>query len=158
MGTKTVKFRDWVFEADVELTQQTYANAQVSGAEECTCGNCKNYLAFRDNIFPDEIKTLFNELGINYTKESEIITDQKHQNGLYDTSGWFHFKGRILNGKNAYIPISDTGVTIELTQVADNFLIGFGPGNSLAFFEDKDGLIEVMFQTNIPWVIDPELE
>ncbi|MET3978708.1 hypothetical protein ABIB62_001277 [Mucilaginibacter sp. UYP25] len=158
MSIKTVKFRDWIFEVDVELTQQTYANVEFGGAYSCTCGNCKNYLAFRESVFPDKIKVLFTQLGIDYTKEVEIMTNQKFSNGFYDTIGWFHFKGSIVSGKNAYTPLLGGGYTVELTSITDNFLIGFDPGDFMAFFEDKEGLIEVTFQTNIPWVIDPKLE
>ena len=38
------------------------------------------------------------------------------------------------------------------------FSIGFTTGSSMALFEDKDGLLQIEFSVNIPWVIDKELE
>jgi len=37
-----VKYKDWTFEVDKTLTEQTYKNISGSGAETCVCNNCKN--------------------------------------------------------------------------------------------------------------------
>lgn len=78
--------------------------------------------------------------------------------GLHLIDGWFHFKGRILTGKNCRVPFSSTGHTIDLTQVTDVFSIGFSVGSDLTFFAETNGLVQIEFATFIPWVIEKSLE
>ena len=159
MTVTTVKFRDWKFEVDRELTETTYTNVLGSGADTCVCNNCKNYVAFRDNVFPDEVLKLFNDLGIDYRKEVEITSWEKLPNGHYHIGGWFHFKGKLLTGKDYRVSIAGgNGFTFDLTKISDNFSIGFGEGNNMTYFEQKVGLVQIEFDTNIPWVIDKLLE
>ena len=152
-----VKFKDWSFEVDRELTKQTYNKIKSSGAEDCVCSNCKNYVAYRDKVFPNEIKQLFIDLGIDYRKEVEIYSLETLPNGLIHIQGWFHFKGKVLSGKNYLVPLPNGGFTYDMTDITDNFSIGFAEGNDLAYFEDRDGLVQLEFSANIPWVIDKKL-
>ncbi len=144
---------------DQELTKSTYAQVTSSGADTCLCNDCKNYVAYRDNVFPSEVLHLFNELGIDYRKEVEITAWEKRPNGLYHIGGWFHFKGKILAGAGYRIPGSNgDGFTIHLTKIGDNFSIGFDEANDLTHFEEKTGLIQIEFATNIPWVMNKSFE
>lgn len=158
MTVTKVKYRDWEFEVDRDLTRQTYEKVSISGADSCICNECKNYVAYRDNVFSDEIRTLFDDLGIDYKKEVEITSFEILPNGLHHIGGWFHFKGRVLNGKDYRVPLPSGGHTIDLTAVKDDFSIGFAEGGDLTFFSDKNGLVQVEFMTFIPWVIDKSLE
>lgn len=153
-----LKFRSWTFQVDRESTIETYAQVIGSGADTCLCCNCKNYVAFRNDVFPYEIKKLFEGLGIDYRKEVEIISFSKLENGLYHIGGWFHFQGRLLNGKNCKTPFNDKGFTLDLTPITNDFSIGFFEGNDLAFFKNKDELVQIEFTANIPWVIGKKLE
>ena len=154
MATTIVKFRDWTFEVDKEYTVQTYRDISGSGADTCGCNDCKNYVAYRDKVFPKEITDLFNQLGIDYKKEVEITSWETLLNGLHHIGGWFHFKGQVLRGKDYRVPLPSGGHTFDLTPITGNFSIGFAEANDLTFFEDKTDLVQVEFGTNIPWVID----
>jgi hypothetical protein len=157
--TKTkLKYRDWEFEVYRELTQQNYENIIGSGADGCECNDCKNYVAYRDNVFPDEIRQLFDSLGIDYKKEVEITSWEILPNGLHHIGGWFQFKGHILTGKDCRIPFPSGGYTLDLTTIEDNFSIGFFNGNTSTYFADNDKLVQIEFATFIPWVIDKSLE
>ena len=158
MTLTTIKYKDWTFKIDKELTKQTYNKIQLGGSDTCDCSECENYSLQRDNLFPSEIRQLFIDLGIDYKKEVEITTIEILKNGIHHLSGWFHFKGEILNGNDCKIPLPDNGFSIELIAITDNFSIGFTHGNSLTFFEDKSGLIQVEFESKIPWLIDKKLE
>ncbi|UUC44558.1 hypothetical protein [Flavobacterium cerinum] len=148
---ETVKYKDWEFEVDRELTIKTYKNVTISGAESCICDDCKNYILYRDTVFPEEIKQLFNDLGIDLKKEVEIVSYETLPNGFQRIGGWFHFKGKLLNGNNCYIPIPDGyGFTIYMTKVVDDFSIGFTKANALTFFEKTEDLVQVEFLTSIP--------
>ncbi len=158
MAVTTLKYRDWEFEVDRDLTRQTYEGGSTSGAESCICNDCKNYVAYRDNVFSDEIKQLFDDLGIDYKKEVEITSFETSSDGLHHIGGWFHFKGRVLTGKDYRVPLPSGGHTFDLTTINDKFSIGFADGNDISHFEDKTGLVQVEFMTYIPWVIDKSLE
>lgn len=158
MAITTVIYRDWEFDIDRKLTRQTYDNVLVSGAESCMCNDCKNYVAYRDKVFSDEIRELFENLGIDYKKEVEITSFETLPNGLHHIGGWFHFKGRVKKGKDYRIPIISGGHTFDLTEVTDKFSIGFAEGSDLTYFVDKTDLVQVEFMTYIPWVIDKSLE
>lgn len=155
MTVTTVKYRDWEFEVDREFTRLTYESVSVSGADSCVCNDCKNYVTYRDSVFSGEIKRLFEDLGIDYKKEVEITSFETLPGGLQHIGGWFHFKGRLVRGKSYRVPIPDsTGFTFDMTEIEDNFSIGFAEGSDLAHFSDKTGLVQVEFMTFIPWVID----
>ena len=80
---KLVKYRDWVFEVDRDLTKKTYSNVLGSGADSCVCNDCNNYVAYRDKVFPAEVLELYKDLGIDFRKEVEIVSFEKLANGLY---------------------------------------------------------------------------
>lgn len=154
----TLKFREWEFEVDKLLTKQTYEKTFAGGSDTCICNDCKNYVSFRDNVFPEEVQNLFHDLGIDYRKEVEITTYEVLPNGLHHIGGWFHFKGKIIKGKDCRVPLPNSGFTFDLTKITDNFELGFTNGNDLAFFENTDHIVQIEFMTNIPWVIDKSLE
>jgi hypothetical protein len=155
-----LKYRDWEFEVDTLVTRRTYERILESGAESCTCGDCRNYVASRDNVFPEEILRLFEDMGIDYRKEVEIITWEVLSNGRHQISGWFHFAGRVLKGKDYRIPLPGGGFTYELTKINDNFEIGFAEGSDLTFFDKEYNLVQVQFMTSIDWISDksPEMK
>jgi hypothetical protein len=153
-----VKFRDWEFEVDKLLTLNAYNEISLSGAEACDCNDCKNYVAYRDKVFPNEIKKLFNELGVDYRKEVEITSWEKLENGLHKIGGWFHFKGKLKSGKSYKVYLESNSYSIDLCEINQNFEIGFAEDNSQTFFKDTSGLIQIEFMTSIPWIIDKQLE
>lgn len=89
MTLTKVKYRDWEFEVDREMTQKTYGSVLLSGSERCACNDCKNYISYRDKVFSDEIKQLFEAFGIDYKKEVEITSFETLPDGLLHIGGWF---------------------------------------------------------------------
>lgn len=158
MATSLLHYRSWTLEVDQELTQKTYATVAGSGSDTCVCNDCKNYVAYREQVFPPEIQALFTDLGIDYRKEVETFRYELLPNGLHHIAGWFHFKGRVLAGPDYREPLAGGGHTIQLTSITATFSIGFAEGSSLAYFENKADLVQVEFEANIPWVLDKALE
>lgn len=154
---KTIKFRNWELIVNDELTKSTYEKVEIGNADSCVCNECKNYSNYRKNVFPEEIKNLFIEIGIDYRKESEVTRYCKQNNGLHLYGGWFHFKGEFI-GKNCEVPVRENSFIFELTKIEENFSIGFRNDNALSFFEDGKNLVQIEFETEIPWTIDKELE
>lgn len=154
-----IKYRDWEFELDKELTISTYQKVISGGADSCECTVCKNYVAYRENVFPAEIRQLLIDLGIDYRKEVEIISYDDLADGLYLIEGWFHFKGRILSGKDCCVSSPNgNGFSLDLTEIDNNFSIGFTKRVSLTHFMDETNLVQVDFETRIPCVLDNLLE
>ncbi|GAB3292247.1 hypothetical protein ACFQT0_07300 [Hymenobacter humi] len=154
----TVKYKDWELIVDKELTEATYKKVAAGGADDCTCSNCKNYVAYREQVFPDEVLELFSELGVDYRRDVEIVSYEVLPNGNHHIGGWFHFKGRILAGDDCRLPLPSGGYSLKLKSITGNFSIGFAESSDLTWFKDKAGLVQIEFETIIPWVIDKSLE
>lgn len=114
--------------------------------------------------FPEEIKSLFENLGIDYHKESECLSNfdvsessnfDEYVNKLHGYGGWFHFAGNILSGREC---LDKNSNTYEVTQIAENFSIGFRKSKDLNFFESNIPLVQVEFEAKIPWIIGEMIE
>ncbi len=160
MTKKIVKYKEWTFEVDYKRTKEIYDKIEFGSPEVCGCNHCKNFAANRERIYPDEIKDLLSKIGIDYKKESEIYHMARLDNGLHLYGGWFHFKGKIIEGKDCKIELPDGGWTWDSVNVKDGFSIAFMKGSALSYFDknEKDDLIQIEFIVNSEWVIDKELE
>ncbi|NRF41032.1 hypothetical protein HQN83_20075 [Pedobacter sp. LMG 31643] len=152
-----VAFRDWTLTVDREVTKATYASVVNGSAEDCKCPECLNYIQGRDKAFPDEIKSLFDMLGVDYRKESEVWRMYKHKDGLHIYSGFFHFKGSF-EGRDCFVTADGRNGTFSMTDINESFSIGFRIVSDLAYFKDYENLVQVEFEVKIPWTIDEKLE
>ena len=152
MNVTQVTYRDWELYSDKKTTERTYKEFEFSGAESCGCDCCKNFIEQRERVFPNEIKKLFRELGVDYKKEIEVSEFARLENDLHYYNGWFQFKGSF-KGKDCVIPLQNGGNTLDLTKITDNFSIGFRHDNSLTPFEEKNGLVQIEFECHLPWVL-----
>lgn len=148
-----MKFKDWTFIVEKTRTKLRYKEVIQSGADSCKCEYCLNYAMNRENVFPNEIIELFDQLGIDYRKEVEVTEWETFENGRIHIGGWFHFIGEILEGEKYKVPLPNGGTTYKLTKITDNFSIGFDYGNDLTFFDNNEELVQVEFDTVIPWVL-----
>ena len=149
-------FKDWVLTADQESTKSTYAVVENGSAEACNCSDCLNYIQNRDNIFPEQVKHLFNQLGVNYRKESEVWRMCKENDSTHRYNVIFHFKGSF-EGTDSLVSVNGSE-TIKLNHITDSFKIGFTKGDDLTYFKDKNDLIQIEIEIIMPWVIDRTLE
>jgi len=158
MALEVIEYKDWIFEINKQSTEEAYKKIGLSGTESCNCNYCKNFITARDLIYPEEVRELFNKLGIDIGKEADASEFYKLENGLHYYSGLFHFKGRILKGKDSAVSLPSGGFTVELTEITPNFSIGFTNDNSLSLFEEKENLVQIDFSANLPWLVDVEPE
>ncbi|HEX3387382.1 MAG TPA: hypothetical protein VHS53_19435 [Mucilaginibacter sp.] len=150
MSLETVKYRDWFFEVDRSKTESLYAEIKLASSEECGCGNCKYFRSIIDSIYPEEIKMLFKKLGIDINKDFETTDFGGEEDGhIYD--GYFYFSGRIIQGKDCYVPLPQGGHTSDLLYIDDVFEVGFTDKISISFFENKKDLVQVQFMTKVAW-------
>ena len=143
-----VHFHEWELIVDKQSTINAYAEVEYGGSRSCSCGDCMEYTRRIDSIFPGNVKLLFESLGIDYHKDAEVIHIISDNNHNY-CSGWFHFIGEF-KGKSCAVPMTDTGYTLQLTDIADNFKIGFHVGDSFALFKSPYPLVQLEFSTLIP--------
>lgn len=153
----TVTSKDWTLTVDRESTQLTYASVVNGSAEDCKCDDCKNYVACCAMAFPGEVILLLDQLGIDYRKESEVWRMSKDEDGNHLYNGIFHFKGSF-EGKDCFITADGRNGTFSMTDIVESFSIGFRIANQLTYFKDKENLVQVEFETKIPWIIDKKLE
>jgi hypothetical protein len=157
---KEIKYKDWKFEVDFNRTKEIYRKVEMGSPEGCVCNDCKNFSANRENIYPIEFKKILGELGIDYKKESETCHYCKLENGKHFYGGWFHFKGKIVEGKDCKISHPNGGSSFESIPINEDFKIAFMKGSDLSFFdkEESKDLIQIEFLANSDWVIEKELE
>jgi hypothetical protein len=158
--TKTVTYREWSFEVDYDRTIAVYDKVEHGSPEGCVCHDCKNFSANRENIYPQEFKNLLADLGIDYKKESEIYHMAKLDNGLHHYGGWYHFKGKMIKGKDCKIQLGKGGSTFDTIQITDKFWLAFTKGADLAYFDKSefDNLIQIEFITDSEWIIEKKFE
>jgi len=149
MSVDIFKYRDWVLETEREQTEALYKKISLGGAESCHCGTCKYFVSIRESLYPDEVKNLFEKLGIDITKEVEVCDFGDDETG-YIFSWWFHFIGQIVEGSDCNVPLPSGGSTIDLIQIDEVFSVGFTQNISLPFIKEQQGLIQVELMTKVP--------
>jgi hypothetical protein len=159
MSRLNLNFKNWNLSVDKQTTLETYERVETPGADSCGCDNCLNFAAQRANIYPEEIKRLFTELGINWLKETEVSHIAKISVGQHCYSGWFHFKGSF-EGPNCEVPVGTDGkgYTLDLAPITDNFRIGFRYGKTLTAFTETNELVQIEFVCTAPWVLTDKPE
>lgn len=147
MNITKINYRDWIFDCDVEATSHAYESILIGGVEECECSGCRNFVKQREGVFPEEIRNLFGQLGINYKRDAEIYHITRMESGLHLYEGWFHFIGNILKE-----PIGPA-------KLNEHFTVDFLVGSSLAAksFENHS-LVQVEITAEIPWILREEKE
>ncbi|GAA5023901.1 hypothetical protein GCM10011506_07070 [Marivirga lumbricoides] len=159
MSRVKLGFKNWNFSVDKQTTLEAYEQVETSGAESCGCDNCLNFAAQRTNVYPNEIKELLTELGINWMKEVEVSHYARTAPEQHYYSGRFHFLG-TFDGKNCEIPLQggSNGFSLDLTPISETFSIGFRHSSDLTAFSDKNKLVQIEFECKIPWVLTEKSE
>lgn len=88
------------------------------------------------------------KIGIDFKKEAEIWCIPNIEDGTSLYSGFFHFKGNF-EGKNCRTQQTETGYSLDLVNITENFSIGFHLDNSLSFFDDKYQTVQIEFEVKI---------
>src|SRR5262245_24273794 len=64
---------DHAFEVDVDATRAAYAQIARGDAETCACSRCRNYVAVRDRAFPPAVLQFLEAIGVDPTKEADLM-------------------------------------------------------------------------------------
>jgi len=143
-----VVFGRWRLFCDREATRRAFNYIQIGGPESCGCCYCRNFAAARVQVYPTEVRSFFEDIGIDFSKEAEVYEMGRLESGLRRYGGWFHCVGRIeakdeevgkfdLEGGTAFF---DLYVHEKPVLVPDCF--------------QGSPLLQLDFHAQVPWVLE----
>lgn len=106
MAEKLFELGPWKIWCDPELNRSIYSQIHQAGPEACRCGDCLRFAETRDSFYPGRVKELLNALGIDFRKETEVVTYGAEGSPPSLLQGWYNFAGRVESGAEAlyYLP------------------------------------------------------
>jgi hypothetical protein len=150
-----VTFRDWVLDADADATRAAYARARTGGSEACGCDPCRNFVAARARVYPDEVRALFAQLGVDLAKESEAYWTHRSSDGLHHYGGWFHFVGAIVSCPASRVPVGGEGSETRFVEVTPGFSLRFEEASAPRLEALRDArAVQIWFDAAVPWQCD----
>ena len=99
-------------------------------------------------MFPDEVKQLFKQLGVDIKKNFDVTDFGADVTGR-SFDGEFHFKGRLIEGEDCWVPAKHGGYQVELLPVNDTFKIGFTKMGSQSFFKEEKEIVQIEFRAKV---------
>ena len=129
---KKIQIKKWTVTVDIEATRKANEK-RSSGAEGCSCEDCKWFVLNRDRCLPEEFKSMLNTFGIDYKKDIEITcVDLTPDEKLY--GGWYHANGEVILGGDAKIVVVNNVEVFKMKYVplVPDFEILFSNEDDLA--------------------------
>jgi len=152
----------WTVRAFVAATSRGYEKIKESGSKRCGCDNCSNFAQVRDRAYPPDILTIFNSLGIDFRKESEVHYYGGTSAGLHTYRGWFYFAGLIESGPESWYYPPEGKPGRRFHGIGPSFEIGILKKSGFGFSEWETVLIdagfadvpvvEIDFYSHVPWL------
>ncbi|QYR19645.1 hypothetical protein KZ483_17290 [Paenibacillus sp. sptzw28] len=140
----TLKFGSWTIEIDHKKTSE-YFNHDIP--DDCKCTYCQNY-RLHSAFMSNQLMDFFRELGIEPSKEGEFMEFGPNEKGDIHYAGFYHIKGRILEGPRK---ITEEWNKAELIKI-DNFEFGFSSEDIASVPRGfPEPIIQLHFETFIPW-------
>lgn len=166
MTVETVRFRGWEVRCDPAETRRIYLaiaeRMAAHGGAACPCVHCLNFYCARDHgqVFPKEVISVFESLGIDYRYESELLTQDKYANGAIVYAAWFPFVAdRLDHPSHIYSPASrrrgGSWGTDYAHRIDDSCSVDFT--DRVLFVPDLFGrrpVLEAIVRLKVPWVLD----
>jgi len=142
---------NWHIECDPDATRNAYEPLPIG--TDCSCDQCRNFIAAAGTTFPPEFTVLAASMGIDPSKPAELMHWCREPSGLYLTGGWFHFVGHIVSGADSHEHEDGTGVLMQ-QPLAPGIEVGVSRHISL-LPETFSGLAvcQLEFETHVPWVL-----
>ena len=151
---EAITFFRWSLEVDRARTRAAHAQLTGGGAEECDCDPCKNFVAARNEIVVGELRSLLDSIGVDSSREVEVVHYCRLPSGLHSYGGWFHAVGRITAGRDCWRD-AGSGVRVpDLEVLSAHLSVGFQTNCDLVR-EPFRGLplIQLEIQAEVPWII-----
>jgi hypothetical protein len=148
-----VRFLRWTLRCDPEETRRIYLRL-AAGPETCACEPCLNFAAARSRLYPAAVLSLLDQLGIDHTRETEVMHFARLASGLHSYAGWFHLIGEIVEGGECWRVVEPGTRTLELEKVTGRFSLGFSSDRAIAdpaFASHR--VVQLEFSVDAPWVL-----
>ena len=144
----------WKIQCDPEATREAFLRVPHGSPESCGCADCLNFAAARHRAYPSPVLSIFNQLGIDSQKESEIWHTHRDEKGLHHYGGFFHFIGAIESGRDAMVKMNGHG-TYDFEPIGELFEWGLTSETALVpnSFAGSP-VIQFEFAARIPWVVE----
>jgi hypothetical protein len=159
-----IAFGPWTLCAYVESTRRCYRKIKESGSDRCWCDNCKNFAQVRGQAYPPELLTVFDSLGVDFQKESEVHYYGRTPAGLHTYRGWFYLVGSIEHGPESWHHPPNGKPEKRFHRIGPCFEVGLGRKSGYGFSEWETVLIaagfadgpcvEIDFYADLPWLSD----
>jgi hypothetical protein len=146
-----LKIGSWIIEVDVNKTI-AYYDKQPLITEEWDSVFEENYVLACET-FPQEVKELFNSLGIDPRKQGEVNEYEENQDGSHIYGGFYFIVGNIISGPDFWIHTEEG--SIPNFETINNIQIAFT--DELAMTPDEDlpkTVIQLEFQIKVPWLLN----
>ena len=151
---ETVDLGRWTIQCDPEGTRVAFSLVPIGSPESCGCNDCLNFAAARDRAYPSAALAIFNQLGIDSHKESEIWHTHRDETGLHHYGGFFHFIGTIESGRDVMVKMNGYS-TYDFEMIGEHFEWGLRAETALVPEAFTGGPVtQLEFTTRIPWVIN----
>ena len=147
------EFGQYTVDVDVARTREFYRNARRID-QDCHCDGCRNYVKAVDT-FPENVLTIFSDLGIDPKKTPEMWVNDPDHHGLLLYHGFYHLCGTILSGVSAYQPQWDYQFTFHITQ---KFYLSFEERCDLLEAGFPLPAIQMELDAEIPWVLEKSIQ
>ena len=152
-----LRLGDQLVRYDRDATVAAYAQLQNGDAERCGCSGCRNFISAREQAFPRQFKVLLAELGIDLTKDGEVVDFGVVDGGMHYYEGWFYFVGELIVIGERLIRIA-AELNAGQLALASNGTASFEYWFSSSFARPPavfgNAVTAVEFTTRIPWVLD----
>jgi hypothetical protein len=154
-----VKFGRWELECDPIINRGLFTQVSLGAPGACGCAHCRNFAAARNQVYPADVKRLFELLGISMDREAEVYHTHRIAPGRHHYGGWFHFVGMIVSGSDAAKQIGTTAAwSFDLEEISPGFKLGFTRRIGLLKAPFKGHpIVQLEFDAEVPWVLaEPE--
>lgn len=159
-----IKFGNYLLEIDVDRTREFYQSVDKT-VEGCQCSGCRNFEK-AVNIFPDEVKQFFDQIGVDPAEPAEVYGNCSEDHGrkvFY--GGFYHLCGRVIEGDSPWVSAGQTKEAVinqyhwdsDLTyQITDGYYVGFNNGGALIAENFPRPVVQMEIEFHIPWVLEEE--
>ena len=139
----------WRLNCDREATQRAYKAIEIGGPEACGCSHCRNFVMVRDHVYPSDVRSLFEDLGIESCREREVYHMVQLKPGMHLYGGWLHCVGWIEGASDEFGRFD-----LEVSGDAAPFTFYFHDRPTL-LPDSFQGLptLQFEFTAQVPWVI-----
>jgi hypothetical protein len=152
---KIIRIGQWEVEYDKIKTMNVYnkCNPLLSG---CNCISCQNFYN-ASKSFENEIKTFFEQFGIDIAKPAEIYDNGVYKSGKILYGGFYHIIGKIKNGSDIWVKNGskkETYLQNDMYKINNDFEIGFTFQTEMVNEYFPENIFQMEISLWVPWVME----